>query len=123
MDVDFLADQTLPEASVEIIRALGNTLELDEADDAVSREGILRRAVDEHRVFLTFELAYYEQMFDGDAPRPPGVVCFQMDWETPRDPANVLSAALTDDDIELEGYFTLLDEDSLRQRPYDPSTN
>lgn len=115
--MDFLADQTIPKPSVEEIRALGNTLECDEAETTSERRRLLERAADEGRLLLTCDVAYYEDLFRDDAPVPPGVVCFQLDSSTQRDPANRLAAVLTGEDIDLLGRFTLLDEERLRQKP------
>lgn len=115
--MEFLADQTIPDPSVEEIRALGNTVAVARAETSEDRSGLLARAVREGRVLLTFETEYYERIFEDGEPSPSGVVCFLVDWETPRDPAHLLAAVLTDDDLSVDGRFTLLEEDRMRQRP------
>ena len=114
--VVFIADQTVPEASVEEIRTLGNLVDVVEADEEAARRELLERAADEGRVVLTFEFGFHDVIFGGEAEVPAGVVCFQFEWDTPRDAAQLLVAVLADDDLELEGQFTLLDEARMRQK-------
>lgn len=115
--LNFLADQTIPDASVEEIRALGNEVEVVEASTAEARGEFLRRASREGRIVLTFDFGYHALIFEDNVAVPSGVVCFEMEYETPRDPANVLAAVLTGEDIELDGHFSLLDDGRMRQKP------
>jgi len=119
--VKFLADRSIPEPSVEEIRALGNTVAVAEGETADGRASLLDRSHREGQILLTFETEYYARIFEEGAPVPTGVVCFRIDWETPRDPANLLAAVLTDDDLSIDGQFTLLEEERMRQRPLDAS--
>lgn len=115
--MEFYADETIPVPSVEEIRALGNTVEIVRAESPDERSELVRRAIRDGRILLTFKLSYYELIFDANATPPPGVVCFRLDWETPREPANVLAAVLTDDELAVAGQFTVLEGERMRQRP------
>lgn len=116
--MDFLADESIPAPSVEEIRALGNRVDVAAAEEAGGRRAILERAADEGRLLLTSEASYHDEIFEHGAPHPPGVICFQVDWETPRDHAQRLAAILSADNLALEfdGFFTLVERDRLRQR-------
>ena len=114
----FFADQTLPPPSAEEIRALGNQVDLVDASTDAARRELVGRAARQGRIILTFDFDYHAIIFgDEELEAPPGVVCFQLDWETPRDPANLLAAVLTDDDLTIDGSFTLLEESRMRQKP------
>jgi hypothetical protein len=110
----FLADPTLDPISIEEIRALGNNIEqVDAVDD---RRAFLQRAVDEDRLVMSFDHDWYELIFDDDAPRPRGVVCFDIEAETPHDPVEIMAIVLGADELEIDGFFTLLGDESLRQK-------
>jgi hypothetical protein len=115
--VDFIADQTIPEPSIEEIRTLGNLVDVVEVDSDEARRALTDRAAREDKVILSFNFDYHDIVFD-DAPQtPPGLVCFRLEMETPRDPAHLLIAVLTDEDLGLEGQFTLLAKGRMRQKP------
>ncbi len=115
--MNFLADQTIPRASVEEIRTLGNLVDVLEADSRPTRRALLERAADEQRIVLSFAFDYHDLLFADDAPAPPGLVCFRLECDTPRDPAHLLVAVLTDEELGVEGAFTLLEEGRMRQKP------
>jgi len=115
--MQFIADQTIPEASVEEIRTLGNLVDVVEATSGADRRDLLGRAASQDRVVLSFDYDYHELVFADGQAVPPGIVCFQFDGETPRDPADVLVAVLTDGNLELQGTFTILENDKMRQKP------
>lgn len=114
--MNFIADHTMPAPSVEEIRTLGNLVDVIEAPTDDERRELLRRATDEERVVLSFDYDYHDLVFGGGDAVPPGVVCFRVDWDTPRDPANLLVALLTDEDLSIEGQFTLLEGARMRQK-------
>jgi hypothetical protein len=118
----FVADSSMPHPSVAEIRALGNEVETIDADPDDDLERALRRAVQRERILLTFELTVHDLVFDGDVEAPPGIVCFQFEYDTPRDPAHLFSAVIgevkeDESTLELEGFLTLLEAESLRQKP------
>jgi predicted nuclease of predicted toxin-antitoxin system len=114
--VDFIADQTIPEPSVEEIRTLGNLVDVVEVDSDDARRAVVDRAAREDKIVLSFDFDYHDIIFE-DAPQiPPGLVCFRLDLETPRDPAHLLVAVLTDEDLGVEDRFTLLEKDRMRQK-------
>lgn len=115
--MDFIADQTIPEPSVEEIRTLGNLVDVLEVDSDDARRALVDRAVREDKVVLSFDFDYHDIVFDEAQQPPPGLVCFRLDLETPRDPAHLLVAVLTDEELGVEGRFTLLEKGRMRQKP------
>lgn len=110
----FLADQTIDPISIEEIRSLGNNIEqVDTVDDP---RALLQRAVDEDRLVMSFNQEWYDLIFEQGAPRPRGVVCFDIEAETPHDPVEIMAIVLGADELEIDGFFTLLGEESLRQK-------
>ena len=112
--VRFLADQTLDPTTIEEIRSLGNNI--DQAEDDSERGALLERAVEEDRMVMSFDQNWYRDVFDGDAPMPRGVVCFDIEAETPHDPVRLIAIVMGAEELQLDGYFTLLGEESLKQK-------
>ena len=112
--VRFLADSTLSQTSVEEIRALGNDIEAVDSD-ATDRPAMLERAVREDRLLMSFDASWHDLVFE-EGPRPRGVVCFDFEADTPHDPVRVLAMVLGADELELDGAFTLLGKESMRQK-------
>lgn len=120
--MQFVADSSLPEPSVAEIRALGNQVHTIEDTDGADLERALEAAVEQNRLLLTFEMSVHDLVYgDDDHPSPPGIVCFQLDYDTPHEPANLLAAVIgevkeDDSDLEIEGFLTLLEAERLRQK-------
>ncbi len=78
---------------------------------------VLKRAVTEQRIVLTFDRDYGQLIYRARLSAPKGVVYFRFDPLTPEEPAQQLLALLEQKTISLEGKFTVLERGRVRQRP------
>ena len=114
----FLADEDFPAQSVRLLRQAGyDVLSIAEVSPGVSDEKVLQQARDEDRVLLTFDRDYGELLYRLKVPPPRGVVYFRPAPKTPQQPAQQLIQLLRQGNIQLEGYFTVIEVDRIRQRP------
>jgi hypothetical protein len=74
------------------------------------------------RIILTFDRDYGELVFRYGYPAPPGIVFFRFAPATVDEPAPQLLALLADSQIILDGMFTVVDRQNIRQRPLTPTT-
>jgi predicted nuclease of predicted toxin-antitoxin system len=116
--VRFLADENIPRAGIELLRARGHdVLAAGEVARGSSDAELLTRAVQERRILLTFDRDFGALAFRSDRPRACGIVLFRMVPVSPDEPATVLLALAGRPELELEGHFTVVDRDRARQRP------
>jgi len=64
---------------------------------------------------LTFDSDYGEILFRFPRPTAPSVVYFRFKGKTPNEAGDLL-LKLIEEDIHLKGYFTVIDEQGVRQR-------
>ncbi len=78
---------------------------------------ILERARAEKRLLLTFDRDFGELIFRRRHEAPPAVVFPRFVPRTPDEPATVFQNLLGHGEIRLEGRFTVVTQDQVRQRP------
>jgi predicted nuclease of predicted toxin-antitoxin system len=113
-----LADENIPGAAVAAIRGSGvDVVWMAETSPGASDSTVLDRARSEDRLLLTFDRDFGELIYrQGQAP-PPGVIYFRFVPITPEESSSVLNMLLNHPDIRLEGRFTTVTRDQVRQRP------
>lgn len=67
-------------------------------------------------MILTFDRDFGEWLYRRILPVPSGVVLFHLEAPTPNEPAELLLNLLGSGDYKLEGNFTVLTRDPIRQR-------
>jgi predicted nuclease of predicted toxin-antitoxin system len=116
--VHFLADENIPKASIDLLRAHGHdVIAAGEIAPGSPDAELLARAVEESRVLLTFDRDFGALAFRSDHPRAYGIVLFRMIPAHPEEPATVLLTLASQPELELQGHFTVVDQDRIRQRP------
>lgn len=112
-----LANENIPLATVEALREAGeDVLSVTEDSPGASDEVVIRWARQEGRIVVTFDRDYGELVFHHRLPPPAGVLYMRFEPESPIEPAAVI-ARLKEDGVELEGHFTVVNRDGIRQRP------
>jgi len=111
----FLADENVPLASVERLRAAGHDVRRVPAGS--SDTTALALSKNERRVILTFDRDFGTLVFRHELPAPPGVVYFRAVPRTPEHPAMLLLALLENGRVPIENCFTVIEIDRIRQRP------
>ncbi len=114
----FLANENFPVPSISLLRAAGyEVAAIIEDSPGVEDTAVLTRAVHKQRIILTFDRDYGELIFRQRLPAPVGVVYMRFDTTSPEEAARRLLIVLSDVLIFLEGNFTILDNNQVRQRP------
>lgn len=115
--MQFLADENFPSASTNRLREMGHDVAAVAADyPGASDEEVLTRAVAEARIVLTFDRDYGELVFRLAQPIPAGVVYLRFEVRYPEEPAERLLELLDARDFSVEGNFTVVGRDRVRQR-------
>jgi predicted nuclease of predicted toxin-antitoxin system len=113
-----LADENVPRASVLILREAGHDIVAvaDTKPGASDRE-VLDMAVAEDRILLTFDRDFGVLVYRARVQAPSGIVLFRFVPTSPEEPSEVILGLLERPELELEGYFTVVDRERVRQRP------
>jgi predicted nuclease of predicted toxin-antitoxin system len=114
----FLANENYPLESVRRLRKAGHHVSaIIEDSPGATDEWVLPRAANEQLIVLTFDKDYGELLFKRRLPAPAGIVFYRFHPTTPDEPSNHLLKLLTISGIELEGKFTVVEREQVRQRP------
>jgi predicted nuclease of predicted toxin-antitoxin system len=103
---------------VLILREAGHDIiaVADTKPGASDRE-VLDMAVAEDRILLTFDRDFGVLVYRAGVESPSGVVLFRFVPTSPEEPSEVILGLLDRPELELEGYFTVVDRERVRQRP------
>jgi predicted nuclease of predicted toxin-antitoxin system len=113
----FLANENFPYPSIRLLREAGYEVKsIGEEAGGMSDEEILKLAVKELSVILTFDRDYGELIFKYRKDSPPAVVYFRTKGEHPDDAGKAMLNLLANPAIKLEGLFTVIEESGIRQR-------
>jgi predicted nuclease of predicted toxin-antitoxin system len=114
----FLANENFPLASVGRLRQAGHdVVSISEVSPGAKDPTVLARAAREGDVLLTFDRDYGELIFRRRLPPPRGLIYLRLVPETPEEAADVIVALLAVPGIRLEGRYTVVDRQRIRQRP------
>lgn len=114
---EFLADENFPLPSVYLLRNAGYEVNaVVEDSPGVEDMEVMARAVVERLVVLTFDRDYGELIFHRRLPVPLGVIHLRFVSATPEEAGHRLLALLGDDTMPIEGNYTVLDQNQIRQR-------
>jgi predicted nuclease of predicted toxin-antitoxin system len=112
----YLANENFPGPVVIALRALGNDVAwIAEDMRAASDKAVLKRAVADKRVLLTFDKDFGELAFKAALPAHCGIVLFRLSGESPADDNARAIAALTSRD-DWAGNFSVVQDDRIRIR-------
>ena len=111
-----VTDENFPNPSVWAMRQMGfDILSIQESFPGFSDTEVLRIAVREDRILLTFDRDFGERIFHKGEPPPPGVVLLRFRPLSPLEPSEILPSILGK--TTLEGNFTVITRHDVRQRP------
>jgi predicted nuclease of predicted toxin-antitoxin system len=115
--VRVLADEHVPGSSIRALREAGHdVVAVAEQAPGAADQTVLARAVAERRVVLTFDRDFGELLYRAGAVAPPGVVFFRLGAVDPAFVARVVLAMTAEAGKALLGWFTVVDEERIRQR-------
>ena len=112
-----LANENIPLATVEVLRQAGeDVLSVTEDSSGASDEAVIEWARQDGRIGVTFDRDYGELVFHHRLPPPAGVLYMRFEPESAVEPAAFI-ARLKEEGVELEGGFTMVNRDGIRQFP------
>ena len=119
----FLANENIPRPSILFLREMGYAVKsIQEDRQGVSDEEVLQIAIDEHLIILTFDRDYGELIFRYAVANPPSVVYFRYKGSDPQFVGKLLHDLVMVSKIEIYNAFTVIDQNSIRQRFYSKSS-
>lgn len=115
--MEFLANENFPFPSTELLRSKGYRVRsIVEENRGVSDEEVIKKAEEENLIILTFDSDYGELLFRYRRENPPSVIFFREKGQAPIHAGEWLMSALENDKIEVEGFFTVITSNGIRQR-------
>lgn len=115
--MQFLANENLPYPSIKILREEGyKVISIYEEFRSIDDESALRKAVEEELIIITFDSDYRKLLFHYKLTPPPAIIYFRRKGYQPDDAAKMLLDGIEIQKIEIEGYFTVIEKDGIRQR-------
>ena len=113
----FLANENLPAKSISLLRSSGYEVRsVKEEMPGISDILILNKAKELSAIILTFDKDYGEIIFRNEFVEPPPVVSFRFKGTTANYAAESLLSMIKSGLFELEGFFTVVEVDNIRQR-------
>ena len=115
----FLANENFPAPSKGYLRFHGfDILSIQESFRSIQDKTVIELARTENRIILTFDKDYGEMIYRYGLEDPPSVVFFRSKGKEPREAGKILRSLLENEQILLNGAFTIVSKDSIRQRKY-----
>ena len=115
--IKFLANENVPSATIRKLQDAGyDVFSVSEKFPSVEDKAVISFAATENRVIITFDRDYGELIFKHGQRSAAGVIYFRIQSFSPEKSAEILLRFLLHNDLQFEGYFTVFDENRIRQR-------
>jgi predicted nuclease of predicted toxin-antitoxin system len=112
-----LANENFPMASVQYLLSKGFDITAVGTDNmSVSDKEVMEIAIREERTILTFDRDYGELIFKYAYKPQKGVIYLRLSQYTPEEPGKIIEELLSRPSFKPDKMFTVLTEDSIRQR-------
>jgi predicted nuclease of predicted toxin-antitoxin system len=112
-----LADENIPGVAVRRLRgAQHDVLWIRESFPAKPDTDIMRLAVREKRIIITFDKDFGEMAVTGQGKIPPGIVLLRISKRSPQQIAEAMERVLGDRD-DWSGHLAVIDDTHIRMRP------
>lgn len=113
-----LADENVPVPSIRMLRAAGYVVEaMIELAPGTPDPEVLSHARRHGQILITFDRDFGELVYHRGSAVPAGIVYLRLSPADPEEAGRVLLALFALEDLLLEGRFTVVDTDRIRQRP------
>jgi predicted nuclease of predicted toxin-antitoxin system len=116
--VRLLADENVPAPSIRLLRNAGYVVEaMRELAPGTLDPEVLSHACEHGQILITFDRDFGELVYHRGSAAPAGIIYLRLSPADPEEAGRVLLGLFTLDEIQLEGRFTVVDADRIRQRP------
>ncbi len=115
----FLANENIPLDSIFLLRRNNHiVISIKEDFRGISDTTVLKLAKEKDAIILTFDKDYGELIFRENFESPPSVIFFRFKGFDSFFAANTLLKIIQNSQIQLQGYFTIIEEETVRQRRF-----
>jgi predicted nuclease of predicted toxin-antitoxin system len=115
----FLANENFPKPSITLLREKGfHVVSIQEKSAGISDEAVLKEAIDQDLIILTFDRDYGELIFRYAQTNPPGVIYFRHKGSDPLFAGQLMIKLLEEKQLSFQKTFTVIEEKNIRQRFY-----
>jgi len=112
----WLADENFPLASYRLLlESDWDIIHIGITNPSITDDEVIEQSIEEQRVIVTFDSDFGELVFKFGL-RPIGVIYFRWAEFTPDYPGKYLLELFDNNSLEIIGYFTVIDENQIRQR-------
>ena len=112
-----LANENFPILSIQKLHDAGFDVESVAAImRSASDTSVLMHAAKNAQIILTFDRDYGELIYNRKIAVSEGLVYFRFDPLTPSEPYEIFVEAIINGQVEMEGWFIVLDRDVIRKR-------
>lgn len=112
----FLANENFPLDAVEALRDAEHDVAWIRADSpGVDDQTVLKRAVSEKRILLTFDKDFGELAFRAKLPATSGIILFRFTIRSPQFVVKRITAAIASRN-DWAGHFAIVDDAQIRMR-------
>lgn len=115
-----LANENFPGEAVAALRSRRHDVVWIRTDSPGSSDrSVIKRAVDEDRILITFDKDFGELAFRFGLSSPAGIILFRISARSPGDVAR-LSVSVLEGRSDWGGHFSVVEDDRVRMTPLPP---
>jgi len=113
----FLANENFPSASIRKLREAGYEVEsVTETMLSAPDTKVLKHGAANKQIILTFDKDYGELIYHRKIAVPNGLIYLKFDSLTPAEPYEILVELVFKTNLEVTGFFIVLERDTIRKR-------
>lgn len=114
----WLADENIPAQAIALLRQLGeDVFAIAEERRGITDQSVIEIAREQGRILISFDRDHGELIFNRAINAPRAVVLVRIFPPDPDQLHPLLSWLVELGQVRLDGYFTVLSDSGIRQRP------
>lgn len=114
-----LANENFPYKSIYYLKEKGyDVLSIGMDNPSVLDSEIMKIAINEERIIMTFDRDYGELIFRHNYKPEQGVIYLRLDKYQPHEPGLIIEEIITNKEIDITRTLTVVDKNGIRQRKY-----
>jgi predicted nuclease of predicted toxin-antitoxin system len=114
--MQILADENIPGSVVQRLRDTGHdVLWIRDTSPGIADDEIMRIAVEEQRIIITFDKDFGELAVTGQGQNPPAIILLRISKPSPATTAETVNQILNGRE-DWVGHLTVIDDNHIRMR-------